>query len=735
MAALGKPLGRGLGVLRALTRWTEWYDQKLPMFLAAICYAAIIRDRGADTNAWQIASLLVLFCLYAAFGHLVNDYADRDADRRAGKAKVIATLSEATAIAVVLVPLAGTVAVALASFGWDTVLLTVAALALSAVYSLPPLRLKTRGISGLVASTVAQRTAPLAIAFQALDAWGIGPALMLALGTCIGLRFIVIHQLHDRENDQRAGIRTFATEHSPSGLASFASRVIFPAEIASACLMAVAISYSAPFFALPFVLYLAKFPILLVRGFRLVILTYGVFSDFYCIVLPIGLAILLAADTPRFFWLVPLAVAISWQQIRTRAAPLIDQLRKSPRPGAIDEKAGAATPASDESRSLVLDKADPYPLYARLRARGAVHYMMWPDVGRTWIITRHHEALSVMLDPRFVHSAPRRADASDPVRGFGRDMLESDPPDHTRLRRLVGKAFTRQSVDRFGGRIEQLANQILDGAERRGSIELVSEYATVIPITIITELLGIPVKNIPAFSEFMYALTLSQMVGRRDEALEKAKLRFTNRLQGLFEQRRQEPRDDLLSALVAAESDGDKLSADELLGMAYLLLLAGFITTVNLIGNAVLVLLRHPDQLALLRAQPALAESAVEEVLRFESPLELSSVRFAAVDVELGDQRIPQGAAVRILVPSVNRDAERFPEPDQLDIRRNPCPHLTFGHGIHFCLGAPLARLDGRIALRTLVERSPGLRLADPAQVKWRSHPILRGLERLPLQL
>ena len=346
-----------------------------------------------------------------------------------------------------------------------------------------------------------------------------------------------------------------------------------------------------------------------------------------------------------------------------------------------------------------------------------------------------------MLDPRFVHSRPRppsvagtQADTGDPVRGFGRDMLEADPPDHTRLRRLVGKAFTRQSVDRFSGQIEQLANEILDGAQR-GSIELMSEYATVIPITIITEILGIPIKNIPAFRDFMYELNLSQTMGRRDDRIEQAKLRFTKRLQGLFEQRRQEPRDDLLTALVKAESDGDKLSADELLGMAYLLMLGGFVTTANIIGNGTLALLRHPEQLELLRTAPELAESAVEEVLRFDTPLELSSVRFASVDVDLAEQRIPKGAAVRILIASANRDPDRFSNPDQLDIRRSPCPHLTFGHGIHYCLGAPLARLEGRIALRTLIERSPGLRLSDPQQVKWRPHPMLRGLEQLPLKL
>ncbi len=186
---------------------------------------------------------------------------------------------------------------------------------------------------------------------------------------------------------------------------------------------------------------------------------------------------------------------------------------------------------------------------------------------------------------------------------------------------------------------------------------------------------------------------------------------------------------------MAAEQDGDRLSADELLGMVYLLLLGGYVTTANMIGNATFALLRHPDELDALRRQPALIESAVEELLRFDSPLEVSSVHFAATDVELGGVRIPRGDQVRVVIPSVNHDEEQFPNADALDVTRDARAHLAFGQGIHYCLGAPLARLEGRIALRVLFERMPGLRLAVPAErVPWLSHPVLRGLEQLPLR-
>ena len=225
-----------------------------------------------------------------------------------------------------------------------------------------------------------------------------------------------------------------------------------------------------------------------------------------------------------------------------------------------------------------------------------------------------------------------------------------------------------------------------------------------------------------------------EMVGDVDEALESQKARFREYLQRVCAARRQSPRNDLISALVKAEQDGDRLSPDELIGMVFLLLIAGFLTTANLIGNGTLALLRNPDQLALLRERPDLTQNAVEELLRYDSPLEVSSVCYASCDIELGGLVIPRGAPVRVIIPSANRDANEFPDPDRLDITRDPCPHLSFGHGIHYCLGAPLARLEGRIALRMLVDRAPNLRFSDPQRVIWQPHPILRGLQLLPLR-
>lgn len=398
----------------------------------------------------------------------------------------------------------------------------------------------------------------------------------------------------------------------------------------------------------------------------------------------------------------------------------------------------AASQAS--ATRLPYDKADPYPGYARLRAMAPVLKLEWPGIGHAWVITRHSEAITVFKDPRLVRNTASLAAGgtipSRPVRGFGPDLLELDPPDHTRLRRLVGKAFTPRMVQRLDRRITDLADQILDRASARGGIELISEYASIIPITIISELLGVPVGDMEKFRTFICALVTSQMLGRTSDALEAAKSRLSAHLNAVFDARRKAPRDDMVTALVRVEQEGDRLSANECIGMVYLLLLAGFITTTNLIGNGVLALLRHPAQIEMLRQNPALAGTAVEELLRFDSPLEMSSASFASTDVEVGGVRIPRGARVRVLIASANRDEQRFASPDTLDITRDPCPHLSFGSGIHHCLGAPLARLEGRIAIARLIERAPSLRLADPAQVRWSaSHPTLRGLQQLPLRL
>ena len=387
------------------------------------------------------------------------------------------------------------------------------------------------------------------------------------------------------------------------------------------------------------------------------------------------------------------------------------------------------------------DRADPYPLYARLRSAAPVVGVVWPGLGPTRVVTRYREALALFKDPRFIRNVPAPAAASgatpqrrNPVRGFGPDMLELDPPDHTRLRRLIGKAFTPRVVQRFEARIIQLADQILDRAMSRGGIELISEYASVIPVTIIAELLGVPVGDAGKFRAFIYPVVTNQMLGRTTTGLDAAKSRLGAHLRSVFAARREAPQEDLVTALVRVEQEGDRLSPDELIATIYLLLTAGFITTENLIGNSVLVLLQHPEQLAMLRQNPEVAHSAIDELLRFESPTVMSAACFSTTEVDLGGVHIPSGARVHVLIPSANRDPAQFAAPDTLDITRNPCPHVAFGGGIHNCLGAPLARLEGRIAVSRLIERAPNLRLADPARVTWNDNPTLRGPLQLPLR-
>jgi cytochrome P450 PksS len=729
-----------------IARWGEWYDSKLPVFLAGLCYAGLAAGGEPDAIAGGIGWLVVLFCCYAAFGHIVNDYADREVDRKAGKVRALSRLGEPAALAAVAVPAAGAIAIALWRFDRGTIALTAAALAVAAAYSLPPARLKTRGILGLAAATLAQRTAPMAIAFQSFECWDIAAAAMVVLTTCIGLRFILIHQFLDRDNDLAAGIETVGTRHPRSRLVWFVRRRLAPLEMLCACVAVGAVSWRAPLLLALCAAFVLKEALYLGRGGRWRPVTYMFFSDLYCIVLPGALALSLAVAEPMLAWVVPLAALLAWRPMRyaIRRQAAVAAMAADAEPGKGHKEVTAASPAPAPAAAgfpagsaeggKIVDKADPYPFYAELRRRRAVHNMAWPRLGQNWVITRHRDAVAAVMDQRFVCSqsslpSTARPAPAGPVRGFGPDLLECDPPDHTRLRKLVSKAFTRNMVERFSGRVEQLANQILDEAEKGGSIELISDYATVIPITIIAEILGVQIANVRGFAEFMRQLT---MLGPRSPELEATKQRFTNRLQALFAQRRVEPRDDLVTALVKAEQDGDKLSAEELIGMVYLLLLGGFITTANLIGNGTLALIRHRGQMELLRGTPHLAENAVEELLRYHSPLELSSVRFAATEVELDGARIPAGAPIRVLIPAVNRDPDQFADPDALDLQRSPCPHLSFGHGIHYCLGAPLARLEGRIAIPLLVRRFPNLRVANPEEVIWRPHPILRGMARLP---
>jgi cytochrome P450 len=312
-------------------------------------------------------------------------------------------------------------------------------------------------------------------------------------------------------------------------------------------------------------------------------------------------------------------------------------------------------------------------------------------------------------------------------------MLFSDPPDHTRLRKLVTKAFTARTVEGLRPRIEQAAAGLLDAMPAGSTTDLISAYALPLPITVICDLLGVPEEDRDRFR----AWTLSFVAVVPPEVLAEDARQLAAFLAALIEDKRAHPGEDLLSRLVQVSDDGDHLSAGELLSMSFLLLVAGFETTVNLIGNGVLSLLRHPGQLALLQSDPALLPGAVEEFLRYESPLHIATYRFTAEPVRVGGVEIPAGQFVRISVLGANRDERQFADPDRLDITRPPGGHLAFGHGIHHCLGAPLARLEGQIAIGALLRRFPGLALAaEPGEdLRWRDSTLMHGLHELPVRL
>jgi cytochrome P450 len=322
------------------------------------------------------------------------------------------------------------------------------------------------------------------------------------------------------------------------------------------------------------------------------------------------------------------------------------------------------------------------------------------------------------------------------MKPLARNMLDTDPPDHQRLRSLVQKAFTPRLMERMRPRVQAIADALLDAVQERGKMDLIDDYAFPLPITVIAELLGVPAEDRNKFREWSNAAVSGDTT---QEYLEKILLphmqAFTNYLRAMFEEKRKNPKDDLISGLVRAEEAGDKLSEDELLGMVFLLLIAGHETTVNLIGNGVLALLQHPDQLQKLRDDPSLIKPAIEELLRYDGPVETSTERFAREDIAIGGTVIPKGEIVMVVIASADHDPERFMDPDALDITRAHNRHLAFGKGIHFCLGASLARMEGQIAIGKLLRRMSELRLADPPEsLTWRPGMVLRGLKGLPVE-
>ena len=388
-------------------------------------------------------------------------------------------------------------------------------------------------------------------------------------------------------------------------------------------------------------------------------------------------------------------------------------------------------------------KADPYPFFARLRETAPVCRVILPGRQTAWLITRYDDVAAALKDGRFAKDpnnaltpdqAARQPWVPKMFRPLTRNMLDLDLPDHTRLRGLVQKAFTPRLVERMRERVASLTGELLDAALRRGRFDLIRDYALPIPTTIISEMLGVPAGDRHRFHRWSEVIVATSPSGPGMAKAIPSVFFFLRYIRRLVRARRAEPRDDLVSALAKAEEAGDQLSEDELLAMIFLLLVAGHETTVNLIGNGALALMRHPGQMERLRGDPSLVKTAVEELLRYESPLATATERFAREDIPIGSVVIPRGELVYAVLASANRDPRQFPEADTLDVAREPNRHLAFGLGIHYCLGAPLARLEGEIAIPALLRRAPGLRLAvPPERLGWRRGLVLRGLESLPV--
>jgi pimeloyl-[acyl-carrier protein] synthase len=382
--------------------------------------------------------------------------------------------------------------------------------------------------------------------------------------------------------------------------------------------------------------------------------------------------------------------------------------------------------------------ADPYPTYHRLRAEDPVHQS---PLG-FWVLTRYEDVSAVLRDPRFIKEPLAALVAArfgaDVPRGMGLSMLDRDPPDHTRLRALVSKAFTPRVVEGLRPRIRQIVDGLIVRAQAVGTMDLIEEFAYPIPVNVICEMMGVPVQDHERFKGWSLDIArgLDSVWLPPDSEVPRRSAAARHAISGYFREliaaRRASPRGDLLSALIAAEEAGDKLSEEELVATCILILIAGHETTVNLIGNGVLALLRHPDELDRLRRTPALITSAVEELLRYDGPVQRTA-RVASDDATIGGRTIRTGDMVMPFIGAADRDPAQFPDPDRLDLSRGDNRHLAFGWGIHFCLGAPLARVEGQIAIDALVRRLPRLALVGDTP-EYRQSLTLRGLKTLPVK-
>jgi cytochrome P450 len=445
-----------------------------------------------------------------------------------------------------------------------------------------------------------------------------------------------------------------------------------------------------------------------------------------------------------------------------------------------DDMAARDTTAAKEQTSPEAPPTGPMTLtldphispedYAKLREQGGVarvSFTFGDSVGSTvdsefreflgrehLFITRYDDVIASLLDDR-ISSDPRTAmtpeqqkklpQIPEELRPLSKSLITADPPDHSRLRKLIQPSFTPRAMESLRSRIQRITEELLDAAERaaaeRGEsrperrMDLIAEFAYPLPVTVISDMLGIPRED----REMVRGWTENIVGGNRGRGLmdaeSRAKIReFTDYLRRLFVAKRKQPADDMISQLLRIEEDGDKLNEEETLSTVFILYLAGHVTTVNLIGNGVYALLSHPDQLAKLKANPGLVKGLVEETLRYWGPVDFISRRIAKEELELAGTHIPKGEPMMVGLATANRDPARFPNPDVFDITRPEADkHVAFGKGIHICIGAPLARMEGQIAFETLFRRMPELRLAVPSEeLRW-SNSFLRGFAKLPV--
>ncbi|WP_084780267.1 cytochrome P450 family protein [Planobispora rosea] len=383
---------------------------------------------------------------------------------------------------------------------------------------------------------------------------------------------------------------------------------------------------------------------------------------------------------------------------------------------------------------------DPYAQYAGLRDAGPVHPVDFPPGMSSFLVIDHEHGRAALSDPRLAknlqHGSALLQELAGANPAFADNMLSSDPPNHTRLRRLVSRAFTPRRVESLRPRVQEITDRLVDRMEGRGRADLLDDFAFPLPVTVICELLGVPAEDRDDFRVWSATLVVPSLdeeaVKRRDEVSGAIQTYFSR----LIAERRAAPRDDMVSALAAPRDGDETLTEPELIAMLTLLLIAGHETTANLIGNGMLALLTHPDQLRLLRERPGLIPDAVEEFLRYDGPLERATLRFATEDLRIAGVPIPADSLVHVSLGAAGRDPAAFDDPDRLDVTRPPGQHMAFGHGVHFCLGAPLARMEAHIAFETLLRRLPGIALdCAPEELSWRGQAsFIRGLNALPVR-